>query len=166
MYVDTDTRSNAAIAGSDTADGVAGFAAKSLPTLTDSVATAKRACDMLNTPLSSVVLAHVVRLATPGDSTDTSSYSELLPSTSPSTSKKVRYERSNGGICVVVPDCTNVKSNSPAFSVVGVPSTQLAVVASSAAPDAHDDGSMPKPRHTYPSDVETACDTALDCGLE
>lgn len=72
----------------------------------------------------------------------------------------------NGGIDVLVPVCTNRKSNSPPRMIVGVPSLQLAVVASSVAPDSHNEGRIPKPRQAKPAVVNTACVVYDDCGFQ
>ena len=127
MIDDDENTSNAAIAGSDTADGVCGSAAKSVCTLTFCCASAAFAPDGSNTPGSSVEDA--ARMARDAPSTDTNSYTLPPCATSPSTSKNVVYIRPNGGICVSVPARTNVKSNSAARKIVVVPSTHVAFVA-------------------------------------
>lgn len=83
----------------------------------------------------------------------------------PSTSKKVVCTAPNGAIGVVVPDCTKLKSNSAARSVVGVPSAHLAVAASSAAPEAQVDVRTPRPKHAKPAGVSAAWRTDPDDGL-
>ena len=65
----------------------------------------------------------------------------------------------------MVPLCTNRKSNSPPRVIVGVPSLQLAVVASSDAPDSHIDARIPKPKHAKPAVVKMAWVVKEDCGF-
>ena len=96
-------------------------------------------------------------------STLTNSYSDPASIVSPSTSKNVTCTRLNPLIGVVVPVCTAVKSNSVARNITGVPSAQLAS-AVTAAPVSHNDVRTPKPKHAYPSDVNTACVADVDTG--
>ena len=162
MNVDTVSNSNAAICGSPTADGAVGLSRRTeLGPSTAWVATAYRACDGLNWPLSSVLSAEVVKPTVPAERIDTSSNTALLAGSEPSTSKNVTYDRANGDMSVVVPDRTNLKSYSAALSVVGVPSAHLAVAASREAPDAHDDVSTSWPRQKYPDDKSVAWDWPL-----
>ena len=72
MNDDTPSSSNAAIAGSDAAEGVAGSAVKSVGTFTLSVAIAYSAPDGSSTPPSRVDAAAIKRYDAPN--TDTSSY--------------------------------------------------------------------------------------------
>lgn len=132
---DVSVSSNDTMPGSETADGVAGFALKSVCTLTLCVAIAYNASFAANMPASSVSAADgaIVRSVAPRIAFS----SNTLPSStvSPSTSKKVMNNRSNALIGSIVPDCTNRKSNSAPRIVVGVPSAHDALAESSAAPE-------------------------------
>jgi len=62
----------------------------------------------------------------------------------------------NGAIAVVVPACTNRKSNSAARMIGVEPSLQVAVASWTLAPDAQVDGRTPKPKHAKPNEVNSA----------
>ena len=128
------------------------------------VEIAYSASDGKNVPPSKVDVGAMVRLAAPRIVTN--SYTLPPFTTSPSTSKNVVYIEWNGGIDVLVLDRTKRKSNSAARVIVGVPSLQLAVVASSVAPDSQMDGRIPKPRHAKPALVKMACVVYDDCGFQ
>ena len=126
---------NETTAGSDTSGGFNGSAEKSVFTLTFWVDIAYSASLYGKMPASNVSTADgaIERLVAPR--TAFSSYTLPPLIESPSTSKKVVNIWLNGAICSCVPACTNLKSNSAARMVVGVPSAQLAVTGSSSAPE-------------------------------